>query len=54
MYNSDKRPPLIGFICGLGGREVTIENVTEMVQLCEQAAKTGKTEKPTCWLGVRE
>jgi hypothetical protein len=25
-----------------------------MVQLCEQAAKTGKTEKPTCWLGVRE
>src|SRR5712692_2966624 len=45
MYNSEKRPPLIGFICGLGGREVTIENVTEMVQLCEHAAKTGKTDK---------
>ncbi|HXB55070.1 MAG TPA: pyruvate ferredoxin oxidoreductase [Vicinamibacteria bacterium] len=54
MYNSEKRPPLIGFICGLGGREVTIENVEEMVQLCEQAAKTGKAEKPTTWLGVRE
>jgi pyruvate ferredoxin oxidoreductase alpha subunit len=54
LYNSEKRPPLIGFICGLGGREVTIENVTEMVQLCEHAAMTGKAEKPTYWLGVRE
>jgi pyruvate ferredoxin oxidoreductase alpha subunit len=54
LYNTDKRPPLIGFICGLGGREVTIENVTEAVGLCEKAAKTGKAEKPTYWLGVRE
>jgi pyruvate ferredoxin oxidoreductase alpha subunit len=54
MYNSEKRPPLIGFICGLGGREVTIDNVTEAVHLCEQAAKTGRADKATYWLGVRE
>jgi len=54
MYNSEKRPPLIGFIFGLGGREVTIENVTKAVELCEHAARTGKTDKGTHWLGVRE
>src|SRR5574337_1014354 len=27
MYNADKRPPLLSFICGLGGREVTLEDV---------------------------
>jgi pyruvate ferredoxin oxidoreductase alpha subunit len=54
LYNSEKRPPLIGFIFGLGGREVTIENVTKAVELCEHAARTGKTDKGTYWLGVRE
>ncbi len=54
MYNADRRPPLLSFICGLGGREVMLEDVYAAVDLCYNAAKTGKSETRTRWLGVRE
>jgi pyruvate ferredoxin oxidoreductase alpha subunit len=54
MYNSDKRPPLLSFICGLGGREVTLEDVYQAADLCYNAAKAGKSDSKTHWLGVRE
>ena len=54
MYNSDKRPPLLSFICGLGGREVTLEDVYKATDLCYEAAKSGKSPLKTQWLGVRE
>jgi pyruvate ferredoxin oxidoreductase alpha subunit len=54
MYNSDKRPPLLSFICGLGGREVTLDDVYKAAELCYTAANSGKSESKTTWLGVRE
>jgi pyruvate ferredoxin oxidoreductase alpha subunit len=54
MYNADKRPPLLSFICGLGGREVMLEDVYQVTDFCFNAAKTGKSETKTRWLGVRE
>jgi len=54
LYNADHRPPLIGFICGLGGREVTLEDVSKAVDICYAAANAGRAERPTYWLGVRE
>jgi pyruvate ferredoxin oxidoreductase alpha subunit len=54
MYNSDKRPPLLSFICGLGGREVTLDDVYKATDLCYSAAKSGKSDTKTHWLGVRE
>ena len=33
-----KRPPLIGFICGLGGREVTLPDVEKMSDIVFEAA----------------
>ena len=54
MYNADKRPPLLSFICGLGGREVTLEDVYKATDLCFEAAKSGKSPLKTQWLGVRE
>ncbi|MEK6666962.1 MAG: pyruvate ferredoxin oxidoreductase, partial [candidate division NC10 bacterium] len=54
MYNADRRPPLLSFICGLGGREVMLEDVYQVTDLCFNAAKTGKSETKTRWLGVRE
>ena len=41
LYNAEHRPPLIGFICGLGGREVTLEDVNKAVDICYAAAKQG-------------
>jgi hypothetical protein len=54
MYNAPTRPPLLSFICGLGGREVTLEDVYKVTDLCYNAAKTGKSDTKTHWLGVRE
>ena len=54
MYNADKRPPLLSFICGLGGREVTLEDVYKAADMCYAAAAAGKSDAKTHWLGVRE
>jgi pyruvate ferredoxin oxidoreductase alpha subunit len=54
LYNAEHRPPLIGFICGLGGREVTLEDVNKAVGICYVAANAGRAERATYWLGVRE
>jgi pyruvate ferredoxin oxidoreductase alpha subunit len=54
MYNAARRPPLLSFIGGLGGREVTLEDVHKSVDMCYGAAKSGKSDAKTHWLGVRE
>jgi pyruvate ferredoxin oxidoreductase alpha subunit len=54
LYNATSRPPLLGFICGLGGREVTLEDVYKATDLCFAAASAGRAEPRTYWLGVRE
>jgi pyruvate ferredoxin oxidoreductase alpha subunit len=54
MYNAERRPPLLAFISGLGGREVTLENVHEAADLCFAAARAGRSDATTHWLGVRE
>src|SRR5438093_919579 len=38
LYNADRRPPLLSFICGLGGREGTLEDVYKAVDLRHGAA----------------
>src|ERR1051326_6469549 len=47
MYNSAKRPPLLSFIGGLGGREVTLEDVYKAADLCYAAANSGKSDAMT-------
>jgi pyruvate ferredoxin oxidoreductase alpha subunit len=54
MYNAEKRPPLLSFICGLGGREVMVQDVYQATDMCFEAARSGKAPLKTTWLGVRE
>ncbi|HXG16385.1 MAG TPA: hypothetical protein VNK50_09065 [Calidithermus sp.] len=54
LYNSERRPPLLSFIGGLGGREVMLEDVYRAVELCYNAARSGQSDPRTHWLGVRE
>ena len=54
LYPLAKRPLVLDFIAGLGGREVTVENVTQMVEIIKKAIQTGKAEPETHWIGVRE
>jgi pyruvate ferredoxin oxidoreductase alpha subunit len=53
LYPTAKRPPVIGFICGLGGREVTLPDVHKMSDNIYHAAE-GKSQPLTQWIGVRE
>src|SRR5467141_4653501 len=53
LYPSANRPPVVGFICGLGGREVTVPDVRKMTEKIYEAA-AGKSQPGTQWIGLRE
>jgi len=54
MYSSaSTRPPVLDFICGLGGREVTLSDVEKMTEIVFHAAD-GKPQPLTQWIGLRE
>jgi pyruvate ferredoxin oxidoreductase alpha subunit len=54
LYQSAaNRPPVVGFISGLGGREVTLPDVKKMSEIISQAA-SGKPQPATQWIGLRE
>ncbi len=48
-----KKPPVVDFICGLGGREVTVPDVERMAESVYNAAD-GKAQPLTQWIGLRE
>jgi pyruvate ferredoxin oxidoreductase alpha subunit len=54
LYDLPTCPKVHGFICGLGGREVTIGGVTEMMDMMLETAKSGKVDRQVAWIGVRE
>jgi len=47
------KPPVLGFIAGLGGREVTVPDVEKISASVYQAAE-GKKQPLTQWIGLRE
>lgn len=49
LYNEKKRPPIFGFITGLGGRDVTPEIIREIIEYTE---KNEKPEENILWRGV--
>ena len=53
LYPVDKRPPLLDFISGLGGREVAVPDVRRMSDMLF-AARAGTPQPLTTWVGVRE
>jgi pyruvate ferredoxin oxidoreductase alpha subunit len=53
FYDVPKRPAMINFIAGLGGREITAASGTEMFQLVQEAA-AGSLKENVRWIGVRE
>jgi pyruvate ferredoxin oxidoreductase alpha subunit len=54
LYDVEARPRVVSFICGLGGREVTLDSVSEMSEILLKVAETGKLDQPNYWIGVRE
>jgi pyruvate/2-oxoacid:ferredoxin oxidoreductase alpha subunit len=49
LYNADRRPPLYGYIAGIGGRDITPDTIKEIVR------KTDEADRPKAdyiWIGV--
>jgi len=49
-----KRPLMLNFICGLGGRDVTQLDIREAIRVAGKAAETGVVRRAVRWLGLRE
>ena len=54
LYSSPgEKPPVVGFIAGLGGREVTVPDVERITDGVYNAAE-GRPQPLTQWIGLRE
>ena len=51
LYSSELNPRTLGFIVGLGGRDVTLENIKEIVSIAEKAKKEDVEE--VSWIGLK-
>ena len=45
LYPLEKRPLVISFIAGLGGREIRVNDVTHMTDIIREALETGTVEQ---------
>jgi len=54
LYPLERRPHVLNFIAGLGGREVLVRDVDHIVDIVQQAVDTGTVDQETTWIGVRE
>ena len=53
LINEKEKPIVLDFIIGLGGRDVTFEQLDEALSIAEKAMKEG-VEKDIYWIGLRE
>ncbi|GAB6101211.1 pyruvate synthase subunit PorA [Thermococcus atlanticus] len=53
LINEKDRPVVLDFIIGLGGRDVTFENLEEVVDIAEKALGEG-VEEEIHWIGLRK
>jgi pyruvate ferredoxin oxidoreductase alpha subunit len=54
LYEADPRPQMIGFVAGLGGREVTLEALEEITDKTLAASAGRGVEETVSWIDVRE
>jgi pyruvate ferredoxin oxidoreductase alpha subunit len=53
LYPEPARPVVVPFIAGLGGREVSAENMEEMQEITEEVTARGELDATCQWIGVR-
>ncbi|UCD54608.1 MAG: pyruvate ferredoxin oxidoreductase [Candidatus Omnitrophota bacterium] len=54
LYESEKRPPVIDYIFGLGGRDIFPEDIKKVYKDLQEIKKTKKIKSPVNYLGIRE
>jgi pyruvate/2-oxoacid:ferredoxin oxidoreductase alpha subunit len=50
LFNCENKPPIWGYVTGIGGRDVTVEHIKEIVN---DTIHSDKPEKDIIWKGVR-
>jgi len=53
LINEDEKPKIIDFILGLGGRDVTFQNLDDVLSITEKALKGEKVDEVN-WIGLRK
>ncbi len=54
LYESDKKPTMVDYIYGLGGRDIAVSDIKSVFRDCEKILETGKVKTLVNYLGVRE
>jgi pyruvate ferredoxin oxidoreductase alpha subunit len=54
LYDAPIHPLFVDYIYGLGGRDIDVEQITDVILRGEQIIKTGKIDKPINYIGLRE
>lgn len=54
LYDLDNRVPVNNYIYGLGGRDITLDEIEGIYNDLQEVAKTGKVKEKVNYLGVRE
>ncbi len=53
-YHDEEKPLMANYVVGLGGRDVSPDMIREAYKSLEKIRKTGKVEKTSTYIGVRE
>jgi len=51
LYTEEKRPPVLEFIAGLGGRDVTVQDQKDALKKAFEVIETGEIVKEIGWIG---
>jgi pyruvate ferredoxin oxidoreductase alpha subunit len=54
LYEYERRPMVVNYVYGLGGRDIKVEHFKEVARKLEKIAATGKVEEPRGYLNLRE
>lgn len=54
LYDYERRPKIVNYIYGLGGRDIMVEHFKEVASKLEKIAETGEVEEMCGYLNLRE
>ena len=53
LYNMEDRPPVAGFVLGIGGRDVTYKDIEAVGEKAHEWMRRGRVERDLTWVGLR-
>jgi len=54
LYGLGRPPRVVGFVAGLGGRDVTIAQILQAAELATTAGVPGLDDVTETWVGLKE